>query len=125
MATRDLIDPQAPPRGSVMRGTSLAHETPVNDATAFPAEAWRRQRDKFFVNESTDTSKTMLKLGLLVQVATIGLFIHAGYQTWRIIALVSLYFGFAVVHRLLIVHATRRQSPEKIESTFIAMNVTA
>src|SRR5512139_1865882 len=52
-------------------GTSLANDldvppNPVTRSAAVDA-AWRRQRDIFFVSEARKTSRTMLGLGVFVQ----------------------------------------------------------
>src|SRR4051794_37680778 len=94
--------PSAPP---TCPGTLLADMSPVPPSSSLrtpPTDAvWQRQRDMFFVAEARRTSRTMLGLGALVQLATFGLLVHAEYPAWRIGALAGLYTAFALGQRLI------------------------
>lgn len=76
----------------------------------------------FFVAEARRTSRTMLALGALVQVATFGLLLHAEYPTWRIAALAGLYIAFALGQRFI---AGFTFDAHRVSSSFIMMNVAA
>jgi len=83
---------------------------------------WRRQRDMFFVSEARRTSRTMLGLGLLVQLASFGLLLHAEYPLWRIGALAGLYTAFAIGQRFI---AGCTLDAGRVSSNFIMMNIAA
>ncbi|MEJ7604416.1 MAG: sigma 54-interacting transcriptional regulator, partial [Kofleriaceae bacterium] len=83
---------------------------------------WRHQRDRFFITEAHHTTRITIGLGILVQLALLAIFWHAGYPTWRIVALAALYVSFAVGHKLIIGCTT---DPHKVASSFLLMNVTA
>lgn len=96
---------------------------PVSGLRSPPAEAaWRRQRDLFFVDEARQTSRTMLGLGVLVQLATFGIMLHAEYPAWRIGTLAGLYAAFALVHRFVMKCTL---DTHRVPSSFIMMSVTA
>src|SRR6185312_17124545 len=96
-------------------GTTLAERKPV----PAPEAVWRTQRDQFFMNEARRTTRTVTMLGLFVQLAVVGLLVHAEYPTWRIVSLVAIYAGFVLGHRLVIAK-TREQ--RRVEHAFIYMN---
>src|SRR5215212_32735 len=101
--------------GSACPGTLLAEQLsvpPVASPGLRPASAdaaWRRQRDLFFVDEARKTTRATMGLGVIVHFAVFGVLFHAGYPTWRILALAGLYAGFFLSHRL-IVHGTVESS---------------
>src|SRR6185312_10279678 len=97
-------------------GTRLARGKTVPP----PESVWRTQRDEFFMSEARHTTRTVTSLGVVFQLAVIGLLVDARYPTWRICALVGLYAGFVLAHRLVI---ARTRSANRVEHAFIAMNV--
>ncbi len=110
-------------------GTTLAVEPGVRENFRPFADAlWRKQRDRYFLDESKPTMKATLVAGLAVELAVIGVLVHAGYPTWRILALASIYVAFAVGHRV-VMRFTRNARPlcasPNVEHAFIAMNVLA
>ena len=111
MATRVMSD----------GGTVLAEQQPVKDATT--DGAWRKHRDQFFVAEARQTTRTMMALGLFVQLAVFAILWHDDYPTWRIGALGGIYLLFAISHRIIILGTTH--DPNRVSNAFIAMNVIA
>jgi signal transduction histidine kinase len=115
--------PSAPPP---CPGTSLADVSPVPPAPGLRSSsseaAWRRQRDLFFVDEARKTTRATIGFGVIVQLATIGLHVHAEYPTWRIGALGGLYVAFVLVHRFIMKHTLDSQ---RVASAFITMSVAA
>jgi signal transduction histidine kinase len=104
-------------------GTSLADASAVSSIPAAARDAaWRRQRDIFFVSEARKTSRTMMGLGVFVQLFTIGVIWDAGYPLWRIGALLGIYVVFAFGHKL-IMRCTL--DPAKVAGAFIQMSITA
>lgn len=104
-------------------GTTLAEPLPMASfRSQFSADAWRSQRDRFFVKEARKTTRFTIGLGVIVQVATLGIFWHADYPSWRIAALVGLYSAFVVAHKVII---GCTNDPQKVASAFIQMNVAA
>ena len=107
-------------------GTSLAQECVVPEllAKSTPPDAvWRDHRNQFFLEEAGKTTRVMIGLGCFVQMAVIGVFMHAEYPTWRIGALAGLYVVFATVHRLMT--CTPHRDPQNVEGAFIRMSVFA
>jgi signal transduction histidine kinase len=107
-------------------GTSLAEPLAVAPSpglrpTAVDA-AWRRQRDLFFVDEARKTSRTMMGLGVLVQLTVFGVMFHADYPSWRIFALAGLYAAFFGSHRLIV---RRTMESTRVASSFIGMSVAS
>ena len=115
MATREMIDGGA-------RGTALAPNDRVKDVST--DGVWRKHRDQFFVSEARKTTRTTTAIGCLVQLGALAIMIHAGYPTWRIIALAALYVVFALSHRLVVMRRATEDT-HKVASSFIAMNVSA
>jgi signal transduction histidine kinase len=115
--------PSVPP---TYPGTLLAELSPVplaNSLRSSPAEAvWRRQRDMFFVVEARKTSRTMIGLGVLVQLATFGILLHAEYPAWRIGALAGLYAAFVACQRYIM---SCKLDAQRVSSSFIMMSVAA
>jgi signal transduction histidine kinase len=117
-----------PPQASASEpcpGTSLADVTAVPPANGprTPAEAvWRRQRDLFFIAEARKTTRATIGLGVIVQLVTFGLMLHAEYPTWRIGALGALYLTFVLVHRFIMKCTLDSQ---RVVSSFIMMSVAA
>jgi signal transduction histidine kinase len=107
-------------------GTLLADEIHVPPPTGFRAPsaetAWRRQRDLFFVAEARKTSRAMIGLGVIVQLATFGLLLHAEYPAWRIGALAGVYVAFVLGQRFIMECTIDSQ---RVEGSFITMNVAA
>ncbi len=87
------------------------------------AEVWRRNRDQFFIKESSNTSSKMIGFGICVQATIVAIVAAAGYATWRVCALAGMYVVFALAHRVLVSQTVRRG--RTVDSTFIWMNVTA
>ena len=108
---------------SSITGTTLAEPEPVASfRSQFSAETWRSQRDRFFVTEARKTTRFTIGLGIIVQLATLGIFWHAGYPSWRIAALVGLYAAFIVAHKVII---GCTNDPQKVASAFLGMNIAA
>jgi signal transduction histidine kinase len=97
-------------------GTMLAERKPV----PAPEAVWRTQRDQFFMNEARHTTRTVMMVGLVVQLFVIGNLVHAGYTPWRIVALASVYVAFSISHRVVIA-ITRSQG--RVDHAFIYMNL--
>jgi signal transduction histidine kinase len=107
----------------IISGTSLADASAVSSIPAAARDAaWRRQRDIFFVSEARKTSRTMMGLGVFVQLFTLGVIWDAGYPLWRIGALLGIYVVFAFGHKL-IMRCTL--DPAKVAGAFIQMSITA
>jgi signal transduction histidine kinase len=83
---------------------------------------WRRQRDLFFITEARKTTRATIGLGVIVQLVTFGLMLHAEYPTWRIGALGGLYLTFVLVHRFIMQCTLDSQ---RVASSFIMMSVAA
>ena len=115
--------PSAPPR---CPGTSLADVSPVPPVPGLRSPStesvWRRQRDLFFVDEARKTTRATIGLGVIVQLATFGLLVHAEYPTWRIGAFGGLYVAFVLVHRFIMKGTLDSQ---RVASAFITMSVAA
>jgi len=75
-----------------------------------------------FVAEARKTTRTMIALGVAVQLATFGLLLHAEYPMWRIAALAGLYAAFVLAQRFLTSYTLE---PQRVSSSFIMMNVVA
>lgn len=106
-------------------GTSLADMPavpPPPTGLRSPETAWRRQRDLFFVQEARKTSRAMLGLGVLVQLASFGLMLHAEYPAWRVGTLALLWVAFVCGHRFIMKCTLDSQ---RVESSFIMMSVIA
>ncbi len=106
-------------------GTSLARAERVPAdlvKSTSPDAVWRDHRNQFFVEEAGKTTRLVIGLGCFVQVAMLGLFLHAGYPPWRIGALAGFYALFAVVHRWM---TRTSKDPEQVEAAFIRMSVFA
>jgi signal transduction histidine kinase len=118
-----------PPQASASEpcpGTSLADISPVPPASnpRTPAEAvWRRQRDLFFIAEARQTTRATIGLGVIVQLATIGIMFHAEYPTWRLGALGGLYLAFVLVHRFIMMKG--RLDSQRVASSFIMVACAA
>ncbi len=108
-------------------GTSLADPLRVSSSTsghrgsALDA-AWRRQRDLFFVNEARTTSRKTMGFGMIVQLATFAILLHAGYPSWRIAVLAGLYVAFFGSHGIIMRGIT---DPQKVAHAFIQMSIAA
>jgi signal transduction histidine kinase len=76
----------------------------------------------FFVVEARKTSRTMIGLGVLVQLATFGLMLHAEYPAWRIGALAGLYTAFVAGQRFIM---GCKLDAQRVSSSFIMMSVAA
>ncbi len=107
-------------------GTSLApgRSVPPDLVTrsAVCDAVWRDHRNQFFLEEARKTTRLTVTLGCVVQLVTVGLFLHAGYAPWRVGMLFGLYLMFAVMHKLII-HPVRDAG--RVETAFIYMNVVA
>ncbi len=107
-------------------GTSLAPASSVPPDLVSRSAAcdavWRDHRNKFFLEEARKTTRVTIGLGVFVQAAVVGLFAHAGYETWRVCMLGGLYVLFALTHRL-IVRPVRENG--RVETAFIYMSVVA
>ena len=107
-------------------GTSLARECAVPEVlvkSKSPDAVWRDHRNQFFLEEAGKTTRVMIGLGCFVQLAMLGVFLHADYPAWRVGAIAVFYVVFAIVHKLM---TTRRgHDPQKVESAFIQMSVFA
>lgn len=108
-------------------GTSLAHVACVPDpddphVTTSVDAVWRGHRNQYFYEEARNTTRLTVGLGCLVQLAVVGIFVHAGYETWRIVAITGLYAGFAIAHKLILRPV---RDPSDVESAFIRMSVVA
>ncbi len=99
-------------------GTTLANDRPVPATDA----VWRTQRDRFFLREARGTTLMMVAAGVFVQAAVVGILIHAGYPTWRILSMVGVYLLFVIAHRLIIM---RTREPQCVEMSFICMSLAA
>ncbi|HSD90463.1 MAG TPA: histidine kinase dimerization/phospho-acceptor domain-containing protein, partial [Kofleriaceae bacterium] len=128
MAERELIPEVSGTRVAVENKHVSEYEglpcRPSQARIALHADAWRKQRDNFFLENSEASAKKMIKLGCMQQLITVGVLWHAGYATWRIVALLGTYVAFGVFHRLLIGRARCADAPP-IDQTFILMNVTS
>jgi signal transduction histidine kinase len=87
-----------------------------------PDAVWRNQRDAFFIKEARNTTRLLVAAGLAIQIAFVSILIAANYPTWRILAVVGVYFGFVVGHRVIL--AVTRET-QRVEHAFIGMNVVA
>jgi len=83
---------------------------------------WRDHRDAFFRQEISKTSRIMISLGCLVQLGVLGLFVHADYPLWRVVALAGLYGAFAIGHRVVL---QPLKAQGRVEASVIAMTVLA
>jgi len=107
-------------------GTQLANESAVPPASVARSSAvdaaWRRQRDIFFVSEARKTSRRMMGLGVIVNVATLCILYSADYPLWRIGALAGLYATFGLAHKMIMRCTV---DPQKVAGAFIQMSITA
>ena len=107
-------------------GTPMAAPLPVPPDLVSRSAAcdavWRDHRNQFFLEEARKTTRLTIGLGMFVQVSTLGLFIHAGYPTWRIATIAALYVMFALAHKLIIKPV---REAGRIETAFIYMGVVA
>lgn len=119
MKSQDRVDPSC-------AGTSLArdHDVPAAPDLRTPSTdaVWRNQRDLFFVKEARKTTRSMIGLGVIVQLVVLGIMLEAGYPTWRIGALAGMYVAFAIAHRF-VMRCTLDSS--RVASAFIMMSVTS
>ena len=99
-------------------GTTLATDRPVPPAAA----VWRSQRDRFFLNQARRTTLMMVTAGVAVQSAVVGVLVHAGYPTWRILAMVGIYGTFIIAHRFILM---RTREADCVEGAFIRMQLAA
>ncbi len=83
---------------------------------------WRDHRNQFFLEEARKTTRLTIGLGMVVQIALFGLFLHAGYPSWRIGAMAALYGMFALAHKVII-RPVREAG--RVETAFIYMGVVA
>jgi signal transduction histidine kinase len=83
---------------------------------------WRDHRNQFFLDEAKKTTRLTIGLGVFVQLFVIGMMLHAGYDTWRVIAMASLYVAFATSHRLVIQPV---RAAGRVEAAFIRMSIIA
>lgn len=95
---------------------------PGLQTSAAEVAAWRRQRDLFFVDEAHKTTIVTLGLGVIVQLATFAIMLHAEYPTWRIATLAGLYSAFVVGHRLIMKSTV---DARRVEGSFIMMSIMA
>ena len=115
------------PQAEACDGTSLAGPMGVppgsfgTKSTSADA-AWRRQRDLFFVDEARKTTRTMMGLGVVVQLSTFGVLIDAGYPSWRICTLAGLYLMFFLTHKLIV---GLEMDSNRVASSFIRMSVAS
>ena len=106
-------------------GTSLAHEPAVPAElvkSTSPDAVWRDHRNQFFVEEARKTTRLVIGLGCIVQLAVLGVFLHADYAVWRVGAIAGMYGVFAIVHKLIVRPV---QDPQRVETAFIRMSVVA
>jgi signal transduction histidine kinase len=107
-------------------GTSMATPRPVPPDLVSRSAAcdavWRDHRNQFFLEEARKTTRLTIGLGVFVQITVIGLFIHAGYPSWRIGTVAALYVMFALAHKLII-RPVREAG--RVEAAFIYMGVVA
>src|SRR5262245_7009967 len=102
-------------------GTSLANRASVPESPR-PADVWRGRRNVLFVEEARRFSRWAIALGAFVHAAIIAIMIVDEYPSWRVIALASMYVGFATCQRLFV----RRAADEKcVEASFIGINLTS
>ncbi|MGE0871795.1 MAG: nitrogen regulation protein NR(II) [Kofleriaceae bacterium] len=106
----------------LVSGTSLATTADVATSAPAPDAFWRGYRNEYFIQEATATTRLTVSAGVLVHATVLALLANAGYPTWRLIAFALLFMIFAITHRL-IVRVIR--DPQRVESAFILMNVTA
>ena len=104
-------------------GTTLAEPSAMPPfRSQFSADVWRSQRDRFFLTEARKTTRWTIGLGIILQLSLFAIFWHAGYPTWRIVAMAGLYAAFVVAHKLII---GCTNDPQKVASAFLGMNVAA
>jgi signal transduction histidine kinase len=105
----------------VLAGTSLAAGPGVAEEPS-GKDAWRTQRDRFFIAEARRSTLMTVGLGVLVHGAVVTIIWAADYPSWRVCALAGLYLAFATSHRLIMALTT---DPSRTASAFIFMNVAA
>jgi signal transduction histidine kinase len=106
-------------------GTSLADVVRVPEAaptTPIPDSLWRGQRNQVFFETANKTSRVVLGLGCMMQLAMLGLLYAGGTEVWRILAVAGLYAAFAFSHKLIV---RPMRDPSTVETGFIRMNVVA
>ena len=106
-------------------GTSLADSVvvpPAPSPTPTADVVWRIQRDRFFLSEARTTSRLTIGLGVIVELAIVGIMSDAGYPTWRMIALCAVYVAFALAHKIIL---GCTDDPTKTTPSFIQMNIAA
>ena len=107
-------------------GTSLATAPCVPDPSlheASPETVWRGHRNQYFFEEARQTSRTMVTLGVLVQVTVLATLVHGGYPHWRVAAAAAVYLAFVGVHRLLLRPGAGDAC--RVEGSFVLMSVAA
>lgn len=107
-----------------LAGTRLANAEAVSEPLprgANPETLWRGHRNRYFFEEARTTSKVIMGLGCAVQLVILALFVHAGYEPWRILAVGALYVAFFLVHRF----ALMPDDPSRVEAAFLRMSVAS
>jgi signal transduction histidine kinase len=102
-------------------GTTLATDASVPEPPR-PADVWRGRRNFYFIEETRTIARWAMLLGAFVHAGTVAILAHAGYPTWRVIAVAGVFLVFSTVQRLLI---TRAQREECVELSFTAINIVA
>ena len=119
MTSQETASPQCP---GTLLATDLGVSPPPGIRAPSADAAWRSQRDLFFVSEARNTTRTTIGLGILVQLATFGLMVHAEYPTWRIGALAGIYLVFVLTHRAIM---KVKAESNHVASAFIMMSIAA
>ncbi|HUJ59195.1 MAG TPA: HAMP domain-containing sensor histidine kinase [Kofleriaceae bacterium] len=86
------------------------------------AEVWRGQRNLFLLEEVQGMPRWLMGVGAALHLLVLGILVHAGYPTWRVIAVGLVFVVFAAVQRTFARHARQARC---IEGAFIAINVGA
>jgi signal transduction histidine kinase len=87
------------------------------------ADVWRHKRDQLLAEDAHHTSRWIMALGALFQIATLGVLAQAtDVPAWRVIACGGVYVTFTAVQRVLIRFA---RACDRIDSAIIGINMSA
>ncbi len=87
-----------------------------------PVDVWRRQRDRFLIENGARHSKGALFAGAAVHAVLLCILAHGDYAAWRIAVLAGVYVVFSIAQRVFVAQGRTMQS---LERAFISINLSA
>jgi signal transduction histidine kinase len=90
-----------------------------------PADIWRGQRNRFLIEDARASGQRIHLFGALVQLASLLVFVDAGYPTWRIAAAAGVFLTFSSIQKAQKVWIGRSRDALSFDRVFIGVNLSA